>query len=326
MKIDTISNRFMVSSQFNDSALPIEVGSPPRLYAHLLGAALHKTANHSQAIQGLARRLIRVAELAYGARDIDALNEVSEVLTGLPLQSARDAGLYYLALIAKRQGELERSRGLLDPLTTSSSPIIQARAIQSLATVYECEGNMGEAVRLHVETLRVARHVDPFSVFGALAQLSALKSTEGDHTAALSDLNRALPIVRAAAKQHPYLWPLYHNELAVELGALEKIEEARAHSRIAVASPFAPAYQEWHETAEEPERVLVVVPELKAKPKAERQAKRDLILCYLRLYLSRHSQRQFLPAASKNLYPQPESIINQVKARAPDRAPPAYPL
>jgi tetratricopeptide (TPR) repeat protein len=307
-------------------ALPIEVGSPPRLYAQLLGAALHKTANHSQAIQDLAWRLIRVAEIACGARDRATLKEVAELLTGLPLQAARDAGLYYLAIIAWRQGDLEQSRQLLDPLTESISPIIQARAVQTLGTVYEAQGDTGDAVRLYTETLRAARHSDSLALSCAMFQLSSIKSAEGDHSAALADLQNALPVARLAARQHPHLWPLYHNELACELRELGRINEARAHSRVACNSQIAAKYDEWQETAEdlrEPERVLVVVPEVKAEPKAERQVKSFNRLEFL-IDFDFLNVRKVQPASnslrSQTIQP---AIIAQVKTRAPDRAPPA---
>ncbi|HMG35401.1 MAG TPA: hypothetical protein VKM94_15790, partial [Blastocatellia bacterium] len=40
----------------------------------------------------------------------------------------------------------------------------------------------------------------------------------------------------------------YHNALAVELGELGRLNEAKAALAVALASPFASAYPEWNET------------------------------------------------------------------------------
>jgi tetratricopeptide (TPR) repeat protein len=327
MKIDTKTTRFMVSSQFYDAALPIVVGSPPRLYAQLLTANVFKAADHHQQVAELTSRLIRLAEQAFTVRDWPQLEQTARMLFLVESPAAQSAALVYLAIVSNRRGNQGEARALLDLISPDAPQSITARALLTRGVIFEQENNLTEASCCYVEAARAARGANTFALTSSLFQLSSVKSSQGDHKQALADLHALLPIVRLAACEHPRWLPIYHNELAVELAALGRIDEARAHSRFAIASPFAPAYQEWRETAEglkEPERVLVVVPEVKAEPKAQRRAKRVSILCYLRPYLSRHSQRQFLPAASKNLYPQPTPIIAQVKTRAPDRAPPTF--
>jgi len=95
------------------------------------------------------------------------------------------------------------------------------------------------------------RGVDAFTFLSAQLQLSATKSYAGDHYAALADLQRLGPLVSLVARRHVHLWPLYCNDLAYELGLVGRIDEARAASAVAVASPVAAAYPEWRETAEE---------------------------------------------------------------------------
>jgi hypothetical protein len=49
----------------------------------------------------------------------------------------------------------------------------------------------------------------------------------------------------------PYAYYDYLNTLAVELGELGRLDQARRTSEIAIASPFARAYPEWRETFED---------------------------------------------------------------------------
>ena len=80
---------------------------------------------------------------------------------------------------------------------------------------------------------------------------TVVKALEGDHRGALGDLEKMLPLVRIASASQPYAYYDYLNSLAVELGEVGRLEEAKNVSRIVLASPFAPAYPEWRETHEE---------------------------------------------------------------------------
>jgi hypothetical protein len=273
MKIDTNSNRFMVSSQFSSMALPDVVGSPPRLYVHLLTANVLRAVDHRQQTAELTRRLIRIAEQAFAVRDWTRLEHTARTLFVIENPTAQSTALVYLAIVSKRRGDFATARALLQRIPADAPQAIRARGLLVTGGILEQENNLTEAGRYYVEAAKAARGVNGFALTSSLFQLSSIKSSQGDHERALADLHALQPIVRLAAREHPRWLPIYHNELAVELSALGKIDEARAHSRIAVASPFAPAYQEWHETADslkESERVLLVVPEVKAEPKAQR--------------------------------------------------------
>ena len=202
-------------------------------------------------ITDLARALIRLAELAYGQRDLRMLADISAILCGLPGRETQSTGLYYQAIILRRAGKHEASKRLLGHISASASPGMQARALQTLGTIYEAQSRWSEAIRVYAEALRVAQNVDGFAVFGAVGQLAVIKSIAGDHKAALSDIQSLWPIVRSVSLHHPHVFFQFHNELAVELAAVGRIEEARNASRIAMASPVAHAYPEWHETAAE---------------------------------------------------------------------------
>lgn len=82
-------------------------------------------------------------------------------------------------------------------------------------------------------------------------EIAIIKSLEANHKDALSDLKSWSPLVNLVAKQKPFFFYLYHNELAIELGELGHIAEAKAACSVALASPFASAYPEWTETRQE---------------------------------------------------------------------------
>ena len=266
-------------------------------------------------ITHLTRALIRLAEIAYGWRDLQMLADISAMLCGLPGREAQSTGLYYQAIILRRAGKYEASKRLLEHVSASAPPTLQARSLQTLGTVYEAQGEWDEAIRFYTEALRAARNVDGFAVFGAVGQLTIFKSIAGDHKAALSDIESLWPIVQLVSPRHPHLFYQFHNELAVELAAVDRIAAAGEAIRIATASPIAHAYPEWQETAAEiaeqqPSRAIVAV--ALPPPEADAPEERPRLLIQHRLLSSRR-----LPLAL------PSPILARLLTRAPTRAPPA---
>lgn len=220
-------------------ALPVRARAGERSLAiyHAIGTV-------AESFEQASRRLFRLAEIAYGARDYAALKEITAALSAIPYQPAERAARYYQAILIKRAGDLDRAADLL---ATIQAP----RALHTLGTIEECRGNWTEAARLHVEAMRAARGLDVFTVTSARLQLAAIRAVDGDHAGALADFQSMWPTLRTAARAHPHLYPLWCNALAVELGELGRIEEARQAAAIAIASPVADRYPEWLETAED---------------------------------------------------------------------------
>jgi len=273
-------------------------------------------------ITHLTRALIRFAEIAYGRRELQMLAYISAVLCTLPGGEAQAAGLYYQAVILRREGNNGESRHLLEHLSTNTSPSIRARALQTLGTVCERERQWSEAARLYTESLRAARDVDGFTLFTSIGQLSVLKSMAGDHHAALHDLEALWPLARIVARQHPHLYYQLHNEIAFELLQIGRIEEAHAASAVAMASPIARAYPEWQETAEEiaaqqPTRTIVAV----AIPQTETDAPEErppLIIRHPIIIQHRIASPLRLPLAP------PSPIPARLLTCAPIHGPPFY--
>jgi hypothetical protein len=198
----------------------------------------------AKSIEAQSQALIRLAEIAYGARDYVTLNALSQALLAIPCKPAQNAATYYRAVLFKRAGQLDRAAAMLADLH-------QPRALLTLATVYENKGEWTEALRLHVEVMRRAKDVDVFAFVCAAMQLAMVRAIDGDHANALKGFQSLSPMVRAVAKTQPYIYPAWCNAMAVELAAIGRIEEAQAASAVAMASPIARAYPEWQETAAE---------------------------------------------------------------------------
>ena len=197
-------------------------------------------------------QLLRLAEIAYSRRDLLALEHISAQLLGLQDEHAQSAGLYYSAIVAKRSGQERRAISLLESISNDSS--IRARAIQTLGAIEFDSGRHDAALPLFIEAASQARGVDVATSLNALYQVSAIKSIAGDHRQALDDLLALWPVVRSVVKTHPHLYSNWHNDCAVELLELGRIEDARASLSVALASPVAKNYQEYKETRAEIER------------------------------------------------------------------------
>jgi hypothetical protein len=96
--------------------------------------------------------------------------------------------------------------------------------------------------------------------------VAVIKAKQGERRHALKDLERMLPLMKYAP---PHIYFDYLNSLAVELGEAGRKHEARNVIKHVLASPFAIAYPEWRETAEElkePNRSFAVISSLPLRP------------------------------------------------------------
>jgi hypothetical protein len=223
---------------------PPEKGSGAMRRVGLNRAILLNVFRAAKDIEAQSRTLIRLAEIAYGARDYAALNEIRKALLAIPCKPAQNAATYYHAVLFKRAGQLDQAAALLADLH-------QPRALLTLATLYESKGEWAEAMRLHVEVMRRAKDADVFAFVCSAMQLAMVRAIDGDHANALKGFQSLSMIVRAIANNQPYVYPAWCNAMAVELAATGRIEEARAASAVAMVSPIARAYPEWQETAAE---------------------------------------------------------------------------
>jgi tetratricopeptide (TPR) repeat protein len=142
----------------------------------------------------------------------------------------------------------------------AADPAYLARAILELACSYDHEGNLPEALRYYVEATEAAIGTDRLAGVHAAASTAVLRSDEGDHAGALRDLHRLSCVIRSISHAYPHVYYEYANNLAVVLTRTGRIKEARQAIQVALASPLAPRYPEWHDTAREIEEAARTEP------------------------------------------------------------------
>lgn len=224
------------------------------LLRDIVAAHLIQTVSSQDLFLKLTDALIQLAEQAYLRRNLDTLEDVSQILMNLPVDGARQIGLYYHALVVKREGQLDEAQMLLETVADRAPLNYRARATQSLGANYLQKGQLKETLRFQLEALRMASSKNGHglqTMLMAHGEIAVVRSLDGDHKRALSDLEGLWPLVCHVARQNPFYFYLFKNELAVELGEAGRIEEAEAASKIALASQFASAYPEWAETRHE---------------------------------------------------------------------------
>ena len=253
---------------------------------------------------------LRFAEIAYSRRDLVALKQIAAHLLILPDSQAQSAGLYYLAIVAKRSGQERRAISLLESISNDS--FIRARAIQTLGAIEFDAGRHEQALPLFIEAARQAKGIDVATSLNALFQVSSIKSIAGDHQQSLDDLLSLWPVVRSVVRTHPHLYFNWHNDCAVELLELGRVEQAREASAVALASPVSRNYQEYSETRDSIERyeqkkIIVTV----------RSLPKSVITFRLSFLASRRvltSRRLRLPVIGHTIL---ERIIACIRAHAP---------
>jgi tetratricopeptide (TPR) repeat protein len=228
--------------------------SHTKLLRQAVISQLAYTANSRHVFNGLAQRLVQLAEHSFGMRDMDSLREASLVLLNLPTDEARKIGQYYQALAVRRSGKIDESLPLLESVADNAPLAYRARALQTLGAIHHAKGRIDEALRLYPDANRAASPKNGRDLLTTLLvnlDISCIKSEMGDHRGALADYENLSPLVQIVARQNPLYFYLYHNELAIEFAELGRIAEAEAACAVALASPFAAAYPEWSDTRDE---------------------------------------------------------------------------
>jgi tetratricopeptide (TPR) repeat protein len=240
-------------SSFRGSAERLEpIGAGNGFYQFLVKAA-HKNRNLSE----LGERLAVLAEHAYAFRRLDTLRELSRMLMNLPLPvQYEQVGRYYQALFMQLQGSrhLERTAELLQQIADNAAPFYRLRALQALGMNSVLMGDCQSALLQYRDVLRFSSREGvynaPVSV-SLQSNLAIIRSISGNHSDALALLQSIRPIAQSIRSARPHVYLSYLNSLAVELGAVGRLEEAERASSIVLRSPLAAAYPEWHETKEE---------------------------------------------------------------------------
>jgi tetratricopeptide (TPR) repeat protein len=322
-----------------DSEIVVSRGG---LLRHIVAWHLAQTVHSQDLFVKLTNELIVFAEQAYVMRDVHALDEVSHVLMNLPVDAARQIGSYYYALVLNRQGKRDAAEALLQETADDAPTTYRARAIQTLGGNYHDKGQLDEALRFQLEALRAASDRTARGLQTMLLarwEISTIRGLDGDHRGALSDLKNLEPLLNLAAKQQPFYFYAYCNDLAVELGELGRINEAEAALEVALASSYAPAYQNWAETLQELEakrtsatpsvvainRTSEVIATLQTQPQPCQTPKRVVAFCWLSikqasLQIALIAIARFRAIASRRTI---HDVLDQLGRCIRSRAPPA---
>ena len=213
---------------------------------------LLKSISTEQAINGLGRRLIAIAHRAFTFRQIEIVEQASQMLMSLPLSDQyRSIGLYYHSLNLRRQGQVAEAQTTLEGLVDRVSVQYRGRVIMSLAGLATDRGDFQSALPLYIEAGRAAYDKnwrDWFTCLTTQRMLSVIKGVDGNHSGALADLESLFPIARTIGRWYPNEFYNYLNSLAIELGEVGRLEEASNVCKIVLASPLLSAYPEWRET------------------------------------------------------------------------------
>jgi hypothetical protein len=209
--------------------------SIPRFYQQLLKGL--------DSYEKLGSRILKEIKTAHAFRQSERVRELSKVLINFPIKEYRLIGQYYQVWCNCRKLNLqtEALEHVIEHTQTHKTIALITRAgFEGL------KGNIDPMFYFYNEALKASKSASDY--VETIRCIAALKSQEGFHNSALKDLDSTIPLIRYA---EPRIYYDLLNSYAVELGEAGRKDEARNISRLVLASPFAFAYPEWRETAED---------------------------------------------------------------------------
>ena len=211
-------------------------------YARLYQELLSGVASYQQ----LGNKLIQLAEQAHAFRQLDKVKEIGLLLSNLPVRDYQAIGHYFLGVAANSKGNGDQNEAKrLFELTIDTAPdSYKVKSFLSLGALAFHKRDFDSALYFYQEPIRAGKL--SLASIHAMRAISHIKSIEGSHKHAVKDLESILPLIKYAPA-HIYFDTL--NSYAVELAEVGRINEARNIMRVVLSSPFAYAYPEWQDTA-----------------------------------------------------------------------------
>jgi hypothetical protein len=259
MSMQTAANNNLVLTDFSsfrrfaDSQGAISYGG----FYQQLASELVKGAYKEHVSRELGDRLVVLAEQAHAFRQMDVLEQVSQILLSLPLPRRYETvGRYYQAICTQRfgRGDVERAASLLETVLENAPPRYRVKAMISLGANSRHQCDNQSALSLYRDAARfisLSGLNDTYATIHSQKMVAVINSEDGNHRDALTLLENLFPLAHAMRSGQPHVHYDYMNSLAVELCEVGRLEEAKNVSRIVLASPFASAYPEWRETHNE---------------------------------------------------------------------------
>lgn len=243
---------FIQTSIGGYSAEPQDAPSQNGCYQQFISASLARSVYTIEGFQVLGRQLAAIARHAYFAKQMNAVEQATQLMLALPLSKQLEGvARYYQALCIWRRGDRDGARQSLERVAEAAIPQYRARALQIIGLTYHEVGQSDTALPFYLSAGKAASDCDLSTVATSLQMTAVVRSIHGDHKHALADLEKLFPVFREVGKYNPASYYEFLNSLAVELGEVGRIAEAEAACAITLASPFAAVHQNWAETRDE---------------------------------------------------------------------------
>ena len=243
---------FISSSNSGDFSALRDTSAQHAYYQRLIGALVSRSIYKAEGFESLGRQIADITRHAYLTKQMDAVEQASQIMLALPISAQlKNVALHYQALYAKQKGDYEGARKLLERVIEKATPQYKAIALQVIGATYYEQGKINDALPFYIAAGKAATDCDPLTLACSQAMIAVVRSIHGDHKQALNDLERLFPLVRAIGKHYPTFYYDFLNSLAVELGEVGRINEARRVCQITLTSPFAVVHPNWLETRDE---------------------------------------------------------------------------
>jgi tetratricopeptide (TPR) repeat protein len=242
---------FIPTSIGGYSAEPQAALSQNRYFQQLIYASLARSTYTIEGFQVLGRQLAAIARHADLAKQMNAVEQASQVMLALPISDQLESiARYYQALCSWQRGELN-STHQFERAAENVPSEYKARALQTIGAIYHKRGELDAALPFYLAAGKAAAGHDWLALAESQWMIAEVRSIHGDHKGALADLERLFPHFRALAKYYPPSYYDFLNSLAVELGEVGRIVEAEAVCAITLASQFSAVHPNWSETRDE---------------------------------------------------------------------------
>lgn len=139
---------FNISSSISGNWLAQQESTAPHsYYQRLIYTLLSRSVCTTEGFQFLGRQLAGIAHHAYFQRQIEAVDQASQMMLALPTsRDLKGIAHYYQAICAKRQGDFEGARELLERAVEEASPQYRAKALLTIGATH-FDGGEVEAAR-----------------------------------------------------------------------------------------------------------------------------------------------------------------------------------
>jgi tetratricopeptide (TPR) repeat protein len=233
-----------------------------------------------KALDQTAREVIEIARQARLLRHAQMSIEANSLLVSLPASQRLRGIVEYYGVVPRTapQADFEIIRRTLFRTADSVETLYIPRIILEIGFTHDREGHLSEALRYYAEAAKAATGADGVVAVHAAEYIALLRSDDGDHIGAVTELERLWGIIATASHTYPHLYYSYLNNLAVALNRAGRTEESRRAIARALSSPLANRFPEWRETQNEIEEAVrkeprrspataVVIPAPRERPK-----------------------------------------------------------